>query len=193
MRWITRCLLPALALTLSQGCYNPSFDGPGGFRCNTGGEQCPEGYSCCKGAGGNTCHPTGQCDGVGKEAGVPDQKVPAEQGAQVDGGGVSGPCNYNEQVYTEFKTTGLNFASVVLASGAPHVFHVNKVGSIFLSTRDPNQKTWQARVVNSGPTTALAAAVDSNDNLHLALRILPKGSNYAYLHTPCIIFKYNAR
>ena len=53
-------LLPLALLLSLAGCFDPSFEGPGGFSCAREG-RCPEGYVCCARNGQKTCEPEGKC------------------------------------------------------------------------------------------------------------------------------------
>ncbi len=75
-----------VALVLAHGCYNPSFDGPGGFICQKG-KVCPEGYQCCPRPGDDVCLPAGQCGGGTQDQGKgTDQGQGKDQGKGLDRG-----------------------------------------------------------------------------------------------------------
>ena len=195
----TLLILAMVICIQAAGCYNPSFDGPGGFICERDG-KCPGGYECCSMTGDDVCKPVGQCgkatdlgpskdvkqdknqisnDGKPDKTQIssdsnPDKTASPEQMVGIDKG-LTNTCNYNEIVTSKYNANVQHFAMALDPNGQPQVFFIEaNSNKIMHATRGSK---WTIKPGPADPASRLAASLDSNGVIHLAARNEPAVAN----------------
>ncbi len=176
MRSLRPFMLTLFALLLLVGgCFNPSFDGPGGYLCKGG--DCPPGQECCPGRGAAFCVKVGMCvkdlgpgkDGPGKDGKTTaDKKIPADQRKP-------GPltCPYNDVVASSYAGGPQQFALTMNKSGDPQVFFI-ATGSLEVRHATRAKGLWSDTRVGKATATRVAAVGNNTTGaLHVVIRQQP--------------------
>ena len=165
-------MIPLLAVGLLSTCFNPDY-GDGGFLCNHGNHDCPDGYTCLPDEGQLRCvkGPKAPDRGPGKDIGPPPLDLPPpdlrhQEGTAPDQGPLpvlqcsGGP---GLKSLAGVLKGPQSFDLVVDKNKQLHVVFIDSVG--YLRVRYPTGiSTWGTSPIDTAATASLVAGGVDNDN-----------------------------